>query len=81
MKQLPWQITKIINVANELQCTGQTAASTGERIAAAFVLNQLDYLPDRYHDAVEAWQRLDDWQYHVITIRLNYMHLIKTKTE
>lgn len=81
MKQLPWQITKIINVANELQCTGQTAASTGERIAAAFVLNQLDYLPDMYRDAVEAWQRLDDWQYHVITIRLNYMHLIKTKTE
>ncbi len=81
MKQLPWQITKIINVANELQCTGRTAASTGERIAAAFVLNQLDYLPDMYSDAVEAWQRLDDWQHHVITIRLNYMHLIKTKTE
>jgi hypothetical protein len=46
MNRLPWQIDKIIEVANCLQATGSTAASTGERIAAAFVLNRLDYLPD-----------------------------------
>ena len=45
---MQWQIEKIIEVANELNQTGNTAASTGERIAAAFVLNQIDYLPDSY---------------------------------
>ena len=48
-----WQIEKIIEVANCLQATGSTAASTGERIAAAFVLNRPDYLPNSYSDIVE----------------------------
>jgi len=78
MNRLPWQIEKIIEVANCLQATGSTAASTGERIAAAYVLNRLDYLPDMYSDAVEAWDRLDDeWQHYVRLIKQDYMHRIE----
>jgi len=78
MKNLPWEIDKIIEVANCLQATGSTAASTGERIAAAFVLNRMDYLPDMYRDVVEAWDRLDtEWQAYVRRIKRDYMHLIK----
>ena len=74
----PWQITKIIEVANCLQATGSTGASTGERIAAAFVLNRMDYLPDMYSDVVEAWDRLDhQWKACVRVIKRNGMHHIK----
>jgi hypothetical protein len=77
-KQLPWEMQKIIEVANTLQCTGSTGASTGERIAAAFVLNRPDYLPASYSDMVDAWQRLDeDWQGYVLRIKADYMHLIQ----
>jgi post-segregation antitoxin (ccd killing protein) len=38
-QNLPWEIEKIIEVAICLNTTGGTAASTSERIAAAFVLN------------------------------------------
>ena len=73
-----WQIEKIIEVANCLQATGSTAASTGERIAAAFVLNRPDYLPNSYSDIVEAWDRLDDdWQHYVRLIKRDHMHLIE----
>jgi len=72
-----WIIEKIIEVANSLQATGRTGASTGERIAAAFVLNRQDYLPNMYSDMIEAWDRLDDWQGHVRLIKRDYMHLIK----
>lgn len=69
----------IIEVANELNRTGSTAASTGERIAAAFVLNRQDYLPDSYADIVAAWDRLDDrWQAYVRIIKQDYNHLIRT---
>ncbi len=62
-KKLPWEMEKIIEVANCLQATGSTGASTGERIAAAFVLNRPEYLPNSYSDMVEAWDRLDEeWQ-------------------
>jgi len=72
-----WQIEKIIEVANCLQTTGSTGASTGERIAAAFVLNRPDYLPNSYNDIVEAWDRLDDdWQAYVRLIKRQHMHLI-----
>lgn len=75
--QTPWQITKIIEVANELNRSGSTPASTGERIAAAFVLNRMDYLPDMYSDTVQAWDRLDDqWQHYVRVIKRNGMHHI-----
>jgi len=75
---MQWEIEKIIEVATSLNQTGGTAASTGERIAAAFVLNRLEYLPDYYSDAVEAWDRLgEDWQEHVRLIKHEYMHLIE----
>lgn len=74
---IDWIIEKIIEVANSLQTTGRTGASTGERIAAAFVLNRQDYLPTMYEDMIEAWDRLDDWQGYVRVIKQDYMHLIK----
>lgn len=74
---MQWQIQTIINVANQLQRTGSTGASIGERIAAAFVLNRMDYLPASYPDMVEAWERLDDWQRYVKAIKRDYMHLIE----
>lgn len=74
---MQWQIQTIINVANQLQRTGTTGASTGELIAAAFVLNRMDYLPANYRDVVEAWERLDDWQRYVKDVKAHYMHLIE----
>ncbi len=53
-----WEIEKIINVAKQLHRTGETAASTGERIAAAFVINRPEYFPAAYPDMVDAWDRL-----------------------
>lgn len=77
-KKTPWEIIKIIEVANCLQATGTTGASTGERIAAAFVLNRMDYLPDMYSDVIEAWDRLDhQWKACVRVIKRNGMHHIK----
>ncbi len=74
---MQWEIEKIIEVAISLNQTGSTAASTGERIAAAFVINRLEYLPDYYSDAVEAWDRLgEQWQDYVRLIKRDYMHLI-----
>jgi hypothetical protein len=76
--RLPWEIETIINVAACLKATGRTGASTGERIAAAFVLNRPDYLLAMYADMVEAWDRLDDeWQVYVRLIKRDYMHLIE----
>jgi hypothetical protein len=78
MNRLPWEIEKIIDVAICLKTTGSTAASTGERIAAAFVLNRPEYLPAGYSDLVEAWDRLGtQWQHHVRLIKMDYMHLIE----
>ena len=73
-----WEIEKIIAVANELNRRGSTAASTGERIAAAIVLNEVAYLPDSYRDVIEAWERLDTWQSHVKRIKRDYAHLIES---
>ncbi|MBL4828264.1 MAG: hypothetical protein JKY66_11240 [Spongiibacteraceae bacterium] len=70
-------IQMIINVANTLQHSGRSGASTGERIAAAFVLNKMQYLPANYQDVVQAWDRLDDWQGYVQIIKRDYMHLIE----
>jgi hypothetical protein len=78
MNNLPWEIETIIDVANQLQRTGSTPASTGERIAAAFVLNRPDCLPASYTDLVEAWDRLGaDWQDHVRFIKRHYRHCIE----
>ena len=67
-----WEIEKIIEVANCLASTGKSGASTGERIAAAFVLNRMELLPANYQDVVEAWDRLDDWQDYVRIIKRDY---------
>ncbi len=77
MKDLPWQIETVINVANALVRTGRSGASTGERIAAAFVLNRMEFLPANYRDVIEAWERLDEWQKVVKKIKRDYMHLIE----
>jgi hypothetical protein len=74
--ELPWQIEKIIDTANALQRTGRTGASTGEQIAAAFVLNRMEFLPANYPDVLEAWERLDDWQRFVRIIKRDYRHLL-----
>jgi hypothetical protein len=75
MRNVPWEIEKIINVANELVGTGDTLASTSEQIAAAFVLNEMEFLPDGYSVA-EAWERLDDWQPLVNEIKTKYKDLL-----
>lgn len=75
---MQWQIIKIIEVAKQLNKTGTTGASTGERIAAALVLNRPEYLPPMYSDVVEAWDRLDDeWQHYVRLIKSDYGHLLE----
>ncbi len=72
-----YQLQKIINVSNELNQTGTTAASTGEQIAAAFVLNRMDYLPEDYSDVIEAWDHIGrHWQDFVRIIKRDYRHLI-----
>ena len=77
MNNLPWQIEKIIAVANQLKRNGGAAASTGEMIAAAFVINRPEHLPPPYLDMLEAWDRLgEEWRYYVRLIRQEYMHLI-----
>ena len=77
-QKLPWEIEKIIEVAISLKTTGGSPCSTGERIAAAFVLNNPAYLPSYYNDMVEAWDRLgEEWQGYVRLIKQDYMHLIK----
>ena len=79
MEKLPWKMQTIIDVANCLNTTGSSGASTGERIAAAFVLNRPDLLPSLYDDMLEAWDRLDDeWQHYVRRIKRDYMHLIES---
>ncbi len=67
---MTWEIDKIINVANDLATTGETGASTGEQIAAAFVMNRMEFLPANYTDVVEAWDRLgEQWQQYVRVIK------------
>jgi hypothetical protein len=73
MNNQPWPIQKIIEVANCLASTGSSAGSTGEVIAAAFVLNRMEFLPHGY-SVIEAWDRLDDWQQYVRIIKRDYMH-------
>jgi len=75
---MQWEIDKIIEVATALKQTGNSACSTGERIAAAFVINRLEYLPEYYSDAVEAWDRLgEQWQDYVRLIKREYMDVIE----
>ena len=69
---------RIIEVANELLSDNATAASTSEQIAAAFILNEPQYLPAMYVNIVQAWDRLDqEWQQYVRVIQQDHSHLIK----
>ena len=69
------EITQIIRAANELISEGSTGGCTSEQIAAAFVLNQLCFIPAGY-DMVQAWERIEAWQGYVKIIKSHYMHLI-----
>ena len=61
MVKVPYQIEKIIRVANELASHGTTGGSTGEIIAAAFALNRMEFLPEGYR-VYEAWERISELQ-------------------
>jgi len=76
MNQHTETVKQLINITRHLHKTGRSGASTGEQIAAAFILNKPEYLPDNYSDMVEAWERLDTWQKYVKVIKQDYMHLI-----
>jgi hypothetical protein len=73
------QMRRVIEVSNELLTHKSTSGSTGEIIAAAFILNDMTYLPASYTNVVDAWQRLGDWQEYVHIIREAHMHLIQLK--
>lgn len=75
MRNVSYEIEKIINVANELASNGSTAASTSEQIAAAFVLDRMEFLPNGY-TVIEAWERLDNWQPLVKKIKAEYSDLL-----
>lgn len=82
MPNEPWEIKKIINVAAHLTVHGSSGASTGEVIAAAFVLNRMEFLPDGYEDIVEAWDRLDEeWQGYVRMVKRDYQMRLVTCVE
>ena len=70
---MTWEIDKIISVANNLATTGETSASTGEQIAAAFVMNRMQWLPGNYKDVVEAWDRLgEECQQYVRVVKRDH---------
>jgi hypothetical protein len=77
MTPLPWPIEKIVDVAVALQTTGQCGASTREQIAAAFVLNRMEFLPESDSDVIDAWECLGEWQQYVKQIKRDCMHLIQ----
>ncbi|MCU7951918.1 MAG: hypothetical protein KZQ64_00660 [gamma proteobacterium symbiont of Bathyaustriella thionipta] len=57
MNQHTETVKQLIHIARHLHKTGRSGASTGEQIAATFILNKPEYLPDNYRDMVEAWER------------------------
>ncbi len=76
MKNVPREIEKIINVANELASTGSSAGSADEVIAAAFVLDRMEFIPHG-DSVIEAWERLDEqWQIYVKLIKFRYSDLL-----
>jgi hypothetical protein len=65
---------KLLSVAAELHTNGRTGASTGERIAAAFIINNMNYLPEGY-TVLEAWDRLEPkWQRITQALHKAYGH-------
>ena len=76
-RDLTPEMQRIIEVANVLAGGHPSGASTGERIAAAFVLNRMEFLPASYEDVLEAWSRLDLlWQNYVWAIKEHHMDLV-----
>lgn len=70
MTEITPEMQRIIEVANELQTHGDTSGSTGEHIAAAFVLNDMSKLPGAWTHILNAWDRLGpQWQGYVRTIQ------------
>ncbi|MFS1522785.1 hypothetical protein ACL7TT_01520 [Microbulbifer sp. 2304DJ12-6] len=81
INQLPYPLDKILNTANDLLTTGSSGASTSEQIAAAFVLERMEHLPQGW-GVIEAWERLElEWQLYVKHLRQEYRHLIKAIEE
>lgn len=75
--QLPYPLDKILQVARSLLEKGATGACTSERIAAAFVLERMEYLPYGW-GVIEAWERLDiEWQLYVRHLRQECRHLVE----
>ena len=71
-------IQRIIDVCCELLADEETAASSGEQIAAAFVLNRMDFLPKDHYNIYEAWEWIGPvWQGYVKEIRKEYMQHIQ----
>ena len=76
MQNVPWQIEKIISTANELASSETTGASTSETIAAAFVLDRREFIPQGY-SIIEAWERLgEEWQGYVKQVIAEYSNLL-----
>jgi len=76
MKNVPYDIQTIIELANHIASTGKSYGSTGEVIAAAFVMDRMDWLPEGY-TVIEAWERLDSrWQGYVKIIKAEYSDLL-----
>jgi len=73
-------IQRIIEITNLFIQHGSVACSTSERIAAAFILNDMSKLPGCYCVVVDAWERLGDWQDYVKAIRTDYQHLLNRHT-
>lgn len=75
--QLPYPLNRILQAARGLLEKGIGGASTSERIAAAFVLERMEYLPHGW-GAIEAWERLDiEWRFYVRHLRQECRHLIE----
>jgi len=78
LNNLIWQIERIIDTANILNTQpNNNTMSAGERIAAAFVLDEPGLLPDSF-SMIDAFNYLTPtWQTYITEIRRHHMHLIK----
>ncbi|WP_250459468.1 hypothetical protein [Microbulbifer litoralis] len=75
--QLPHPLNRILQVAHSLLEKGAGDESNRERIAAAFVLERMEYIP-RGRGVIEAWESLDiEWQLYVRHLWEECGHLIK----
>lgn len=79
--QLPHPLNRILQVARSLLENRAFNASTSEWIAAAFVLERLDYLPQGV-GVMEAWEHLDiEWQFYARHLRQEYRQVIESLEE